>query len=162
MSSQDSQQNEQNQITPANQSAKTAAGAAIGVLIMVGEYVWDRVKALWEVLKEKTADSKQKEEQNCNTKPVIEDFSNQQTKDKVDGKQEPKTEKTEEKTDIKNNKQTTDDKQVKQEPKAQDQSQGNNPIIAALKGTGPSNNQGRPPSAMPSNNNSPFVGGGRG
>ncbi len=122
MSSQDGQQNEQNQITPANQSAKTAAGAAIGALIMVGEYAWD----------------------------------------KVDGKQEPKTEKTEEKTDVKNNKQTTDDKQVKQEPKAQDQSQGNNPIIAALKGTEPSNNQGRQASALPSNNNSPFVGGGRG
>ena len=158
MSSQDGQQNEQNQISPHNQSAKTTAGAIMGsVVIPVCEYAWDGIKALWEVSKEKTADSKQKEEKNCNEKPVIEDCGNQQTKGKVDGKQEPKAEKTNA-----NNQQTTDDKQVKQEPKAQDQSQGNNPIIAALKGTGPSNNQGRPPSAMPSNNNSPFVGRGRG
>jgi len=137
MSSQDSQQN---QISPHNQSAKTAAGAAIGALIMVGEYAWDGIKALWKALKEKTAYSKQKEEQNCNQKPVIEDIGNQQTKGNEDSKQEPKTEKIEEKNN----------KQNKQEPKAQ----GDNPTVRGLKGTGPSNNQGRPPSALPSNNNS--------
>ena len=140
MSSQDGQQNEQNQISPHNQSAKTTAGAIMGsVVIPVCEYAWDGIKALWEVLKEKTADLKQKEEKNCNEKPVIEDIGNQQTKDKVDGKQEPKAEKTNP-----NNQQTTDDNKA----------QGNNPIIAAFECTGPSNNQGRPPSALPSNNNS--------
>ncbi len=137
MSSQDGQQNEQNQISPHNQSAKTIAGAIMGsVVIPVCEYAWDGIKALWEVLKEKTADSKQKEEKNCNEKPVTKENGNQQT--------------------------TDDKQQVKQKPKAKDQSQGNNPIIAAFECTGPSNNQGRPPSALPSNNNSPFVGGGRG
>ena len=130
MSSQDSQQNEQNQISPHNQSAKTATGAAIGVLIKVCEYAWDGIKALWEVLKEKTADSKKKEEKNCNN------FG----KSKEDSKQEPKTEKIEEKNN----------KQNKQEPKAQ----GDNPTVRGLKGTGPSNNQGIQASALPSNNNS--------
>ncbi len=157
MSSQDSQQNEQNQISPHNQSAKTTAGAIMGsVVIPVCEYAWDGIKALWEVLKEKTADSKKKEE-NYDKKAVTKENGNQQTKGKVDGKQEPKAEKTNA-----NNQQTTDDKQVKQKPKAKDQSQGNNPIIAAFECTGLSNNQGRPPSALPSNNNSPSVGGGHG
>jgi hypothetical protein len=144
MSSQGPKQAEQDQINPANQSAKTTAGAAIGLLIRGVECIWTRIKDSEQKEEKKCntkyKDSEQKEEQKCNTKHVIEDSGNQKTTDKVDGKQEPKTEKTEEKTDVKNNKQTTDRKDAKQD------------IITAFESTRPSNNKGNQASALPSNN----------
>ncbi len=65
-----SKQEEEKPISPHNQSAKTSAGAAIGVLVMIGEWAWDKIY---------NREQKPKEDTNDKTSPpvqsIIEDSS---------------------------------------------------------------------------------------